>query len=503
MPAPDANGPTLAGSESSPRWGIPTALEREVAEQHRWRLRPAVGNVPWFHNLLRNEFLPPDTHRQFQHSALARIVNFAVEYVPYYRDLCRRDGLNAAALLEPGGLARLPPLTRDLVQRHAAELQPLQLPPGERPGGMTKTSGTTGQPVHVRHTFHSMMMFSLLAQREARWFRFDPMQTCAQLRPGVDLPRRPDGQVMDRGDVHRSEHWPLLGRLFETGPQVAMSNLNPVEDQLRWLADAQPRYLIGLSADLEQLALSYSGDGSLGSLEACQAISQQLTPSMRRLIGDRLQVELHEDYGLNEIGLVAVRCPEAGRYHVHAEHCLVEIVDEQGRPCGPGERGRLLVTGLGNAAMPLLRYDADDLAEVADGPCPCGRTLPAFAALHGRYRRTAYLPPDTWIRWEHVLRAFEHLPPELAGRLRRYQLHQHRDGRFDLRLVTSGDLPDALVARIEQEWKEAGHKAGSAKPLTILHVDEIPRPRGGKFQNFLSDFAPPEEAVPDRTPPSE
>ncbi|MDP6591413.1 MAG: hypothetical protein QF449_03710 [Alphaproteobacteria bacterium] len=49
-------------------------------------------------------------------------------------------------------------------------------------------------------------------------------------------------------------------------------------------------------------------------------------------------------YGLNEIGIVAACCPEAGRYHIHDEHCLVEIVDDDNQPVASGEFGRILVT---------------------------------------------------------------------------------------------------------------------------------------------------------------
>jgi len=478
---------------NSPSRVMPTAPEREIAAQRQWRLLPQYAGLTQFDQLLHNEFLDAEPQRAGQQAALARMLGFAIEHVPYYRELCRRERLDPRAVLEPGGIARFPALTRQTLQAESARLQPAALPGNDRLGGSAHTSGTTGQPVVVRHTVHSMLMFALLAQREARWFRFDPMQLCAQLRPSTDLPKRADGSMLEQGDSQQSEHWPLLGRFFYTGAGAAMSNLNPVEIQLRWLAEIRPTYLIGLSSDLEHLALSYSGDGSLDGLRAFQAISQQMTAPMRRLIEHRLGVPVHEDYGLNEIGLVAARCPEAGRYHVHAEHCFVEIVNDNGQLCRPGETGRVLVTSLSNTAMPLIRYDTDDLAEPGDGPCPCGRSLPSFAGLHGRYRRRSMLPPDTWPRWERLARVFEDLPVELHHRVQRYQLHQYRDGRFELRLVIHGDLPAALTERLENSWREAGRIEGSERPLAIRVVDDIPRPRGGKFQNFTSDFAPPEE----------
>jgi len=215
---------------------------------------------------------------------------------------------------------------------------------------------------------------------------------------------------------------------------------------------------------------------------------------MRKTIERHFAAPVHENYGFNEFGIVASRCPEGGRYHVNTEHCLVEIADEDGRPCPPGQRGRLLVTTMVNLAMPLLRYDSGDLAEAVEGPCPCGRTLPAFGTIHGRYRRLANLPPGSFTRYMILRRALSDMPDTLAAPMRQFQIHQFRDGSWEARLVTSAPLADAFYAHVETEWRQSG---SPAPPLAVILVDQIPRPPGGKFQDFTSDFEP----EPDRGTP--
>ena len=170
------------------------------------------------------------------------------------------------------------------------------------------------------------------------------------------------------------------------------------------------------------------------------AISEQMTPPMRRRIERAFSAPVYQNYGLNEIGMVAVRCL-AGRYHVHAEHCLVENVDDAGRAMAPGDTGRIVVTALKNPAMPLIRFDTDDLAQVLSGPCPCGRTLPSFGDIAGRYSRIAFLPDGTLGRVAAIRDALETMPREIAGNLRQFQVHQFRDGGFELRLVSQGGMP--------------------------------------------------------------
>src|SRR5207249_1573052 len=83
--------------------------------------------------------------------------------------------------------------------------------------------------------------------------------------------------------------------------------------------------------------------------------------------------------GLTEIAAWGFECDaRAGLTHVHEDYCYPEVLDEQGRPVGPGGRGELVLTSLYRKAMPLLRYRTRDLVQLADRRCPCGRTLVGF-----------------------------------------------------------------------------------------------------------------------------
>src|SRR6185295_6418689 len=161
-------------------------------------------------------------------------------------------------------------------------------------------------------------------------------------------------------------------------------------------------------------------------------VSEGLTAETRRYLEGVYGAPVQQGYGLNEIGLVSALC-EAGRHHVHRENCIVEIVDEAGIPVASGAQGRLLITGLLNAAMPLLRYDTGDLVTALDGPCPCGRTLPTHGEIHGRLSRISALPQGTLSVVAALRTALQQMPANLTRNLRRYQFHQFRDGRFEVR----------------------------------------------------------------------
>ncbi len=464
-----------------------TSLAAEKAEQALWRLRPRHAGLEIFDQLLANEFVSADEQQARQTRLLRNMVRYAALRVPYYRDMFRERNLSPDSIGSEADLPALPPVTRHDIQERTQSLMAPELPKGQAWAPWTRTSGTTGQPVRVRQTQFSQDMFHVLKQRELRWFRFHPDGTLAGIRASVDLNRIALRTIPKDQTLHATS-WPYVGFYFQTGPFLGFSASNPVDAQIAWLEANRPDYLIALAAQLEHLALACQDRSPPKSLKGIQAISQQLTPEMRRRIESSFGLPVNENYGLNEIGIVATRCPEGGRYHVHAEQCLVEIVGEDGKPCAAGKAGRILVTSLVNVGMPLLRYDADDLAEVVARPCPCGRTLPSFGAITGRYRRIAALPPGTWDYWLAVVRALEHMPAELARPLRQYQLHQFRGGAFELRLAARSALAPAFIERIRAAWSGAAPAGKVPAELSIREMEEMPVKPGAKFQDFTSDL---------------
>jgi phenylacetate-CoA ligase len=213
---------------------------------------------------------------------------------------------------------------------------------------------------------------------------------------------------------------------------------------------------------------------------------------MRRRVESGFGVRVRQNYGLNEIGPVAPEC-EAGRFHIHTEHCWVEIVDDAGHAVAPGETGRLLVTSLNNAAMPLLRYDTGDLATAVSGDCRCGRSLPSFGGIVGRYSRIAFLPEGTLTLVGMLRETIETMPAAAMNGVRQFQIHQNRDRSFVLRVISNLALPDLFRQSVMQRWNADARALNPA--LDIVRVDALARAPGSKFQVFTSDFMPAPDAA--------
>ncbi len=462
-----------------------TTPSEELAQQQRWILKPGFATLRVFDELLENEFRSESEQQASLSRAVRDVVRFAAAQTPYYAGVFARLGVPADAIEGPEDLTKLPILQKDDLIESNQELVSRRLPPGDTVLGPSTSSGTTGRPVTVLHTYRSSMMYGILGQRSARWFKLDPLHSRLDVRPHSNVYHTPQDTANPGEAVLRRPSWHALGEYFQTGPQFAFNSTNPIERQVAWLQELGPNYVMTLPSVMAEWLLASEGQVPGDNLEALIGVAAQMPPSLRTYLERNYRVPIHQVYGLNEIGPVAIRCT-VGRYHVNVEHCLAEIVSEDGHPCAAGETGRLLVTGFRNFAMPLIRYDTGDLAEAVASRCPCGRTLPSFGEIAGRQRFMVGLPEGTRERVRTIRSAIENCSASELAFLRTYQIHQDRENRFTLRMQTVAPIPDAFAQSVLRAWERI--RDVPPAPLVIIRVDEIPMPPHGKRLDLISEF---------------
>jgi phenylacetate-CoA ligase len=283
-------------------------------------------------------------------------------------------------------LTKLPILWKAILIAHAPDMVAEPLPDGEDARTYARTSGSTGRPVKAVVSRVAQLLYAVLWHRQARWFGLEREKAIGELRLASQLPLDAQGQVLGLGAEANLPNWRYLGRLFRIGPPVCFALSNSYEAQLAWLERHRPACLLTYPGSLEELAFEAPDRLPGLGLQALISVGASATPMMERTIARRFGLALNQVYGLNEVGRVAVKC-EHGRCHVHRESALVEIADD-GHPCPPGDRGRVMVTSLANFVMPLLRHDTGDIAQAPLWVViPCPRSGPLQAAFDGSLAR--------------------------------------------------------------------------------------------------------------------
>jgi len=256
-----------------------------------------------------------------------------------------------------------------------------------------------------------------------------------------------------------------------------------VARQAAWLRGIEPDYLLtypsNLSALLDEAEADPGRRAGLARLRQARTIGETLPGTLRQRCRDLLGADIADVYSSQEVGVIAAECPRASGYHVMAESVVVEILDDQDRPCAPGMAGRVVVTDLHNFATPLIRYDLRDIAE-AGSPCPCGRGLPSLSRTVGRQRSLLRLPDGR--RFWPLTGAYSYRG---IAPVRQYQVVQRSLERVTLRLSVERPLtPGEESALAELLVRFLGH------PFAVdfeYFADGIPRGRGGKFEDFVCE----------------
>jgi phenylacetate-CoA ligase len=175
-----------------------------------------------------------------------------------------------------------------------------------------------------------------------------------------------------------------------------------------------------------------------------------LWPHQREIVEDVFGIKVFDRYGCREVAHIAGECHEHDGLHVSADRVLLEIVDNNNRPCAPGETGRILVTDLDNYGMPLIRYDIGDRAVVAEpSACACGRGLPKIEGVKGRTLEIVVTPDGRQIGgtfWTLLLRS--------RPGFRQFQVVQEEINGVVIKFVPNSELTESTLtyftARIEE-----------------------------------------------------
>ncbi|MBL8662768.1 MAG: phenylacetate--CoA ligase family protein [Candidatus Odyssella sp.] len=427
-----------------------------------------AGALALQYQLQESEQAPPARIRARQFRQIAALLDHSFARIPFYRARLERAGYAPGMSVDEAFWRRLPILTRQEAQDAGAALCAREMPGWHGEQYAFSSGGSTGRPVNGVQTELHRLYFDAVTLRNHLWHRRDLTARLAVIRFG--------GEVALANGRASAPGWNRpAASAFRNGPSELCDLHRPIAEQLAWLAETGADYLLTYPSLLRELVLEAARRGvSLPRLRGVVTFGEVLDAATRALVRERWRLAIGDTYSATETGYLALQCPGFERYHVQAETCLVEILDDAGAPCAPGETGRVVATPLHNFAMPLLRYDVGDYAEAGQA-CPCGRTLPVLNRILGRARNT-FRRRDGSRFWPAGISLSE-------DPVRQFQIVETAPWQAEARLVTTRPLAAAERAKAAAEI--AGALLGEYA-VRIVEVGAIARSPSGKYEDFVA-----------------
>jgi len=417
--------------------------------------------------LRKTQWLAPEELERWQFSRLKKLVKFAYEHVPYYRDRYRNADIHPEDIKSFADFQALPFLTREDVNKN---LDRMVAPHLRKKTVRERTGGSTGEPIRFFVDNSFWWWNAALEFRCREWYRVKEGDKLAWVWGDMR-------EIKDKSWTERIKAR-LMGQKFLNAFAMTDDNMRSFAEMLSRWQPAIIRAYVSAIALLARHIKTLDIDPIRPKL--IETSAEKLSDPQRELLEEVFRCPIADCYSSRELSTMAYEC-EKGRLHA-CETCIPEII-VKGQPANPGKMGEVVVTSLTQYAMPFIRYKNGDMGIAAiEQHCDCGRGLPVFQEIVGRTNDYLVTSEGQFVHNTYFLSVFN-VRPEVI----RFQVFQPDRNRLDIRLECNQS--------VSQEWLNAltdqvRYRFGQATQITIHVVDKIELTTSGKLRFVISEVEP-------------
>ena len=289
---------------------------------------------------------------------------------------------------------------------------------------MTKTSGSTGEPVTVQKTYQDLVWYYASNIREFIWRKWDVTKNIAVIKTTANE------AVINGWGIPRNIA-PIQGNMYS-------NNYKTISELQEWFEKVNPHYIscypsIFKSLDLSKMSnfIDWKGTGEVGG--TC--------------------------YSTEECGVIALQCPDNSSYMHVMENIHLDVDTD----------GGVLVTCLTN---PYIKNYKHGDHVILGKECTCGRKLQTIMKINGRIRNMFVLPNGDK-KWPLIgSQQFENFG------IKQFKATQTKLDKLTLEIVSPklGRNKNKVVSLVQE-------MLGVPIDVTIKYVDSFPN---YKFEEFIS-----------------
>jgi len=422
--------------------------------------------------LNRTQWMSRDEQLALQRVKLKRLLEYAYQYVPYYRRTFNEVGFRPDdERQDQSNFNKIPILTKEIIRNRFTEFQTTE-PVRRKRLSKLSTSGSTGQPLIFMQDNDFRDSVTAGIQHYMGWagWKLGDLQALIWGAPNrPTLREKLRIQIID----HTWNRFQLDAFSIDEEAMTAFAER---------LHHQKAKILFGYASSLYHFSrfvrTSPYQDITFDGIFSSAEIS---IPSERKFIEETFRCRIFDFYGTRELGCVACECQAHTDYHISAENNYTEIINN-GLPTDPDEVGNIVVTNLNNLGMPFIRYSIGDSgAWSSDDNCPCGRASSMLKTIEGR-TCDSFKTYDGRTIYTHFSRGFSCLTHPAINQ---FQVVQKSLNKMVLRLVLDDAIPQSALTVISQVFRDV---FGENVIVEFEFPNEIPPLPSGKHQYAISEL---------------
>jgi len=416
----------------------------------------------------RNQWLPAKIIEQHQFEKVKRILHYAYRNVEFYKRKLEACAIRPEDIKSRQDFLRVPVTTkREVLDNFPHNL----LARGYRLSDcrLENTSGSSGLKLQIALSDKAKDFCDCVYGRALFAIGYKPWQPMAYFWPKTQ---------------HRKELHEYLGLMRK---DWIVSHLK-AEEQLSILLRLKPKIIYCFPSILVSMAKTVERNRErYVSIrpEFIVSHAELLTEDARRYIESIFRCPVYNEYGATEFGFrMAWECKERRGLHIDADSVLIEFLNN-GHPVEPAEEGEIVVTGLINYAMPLIRYQIGDIGMPSARRCVCGRGLPLMEFIEGRKDDFIVSLSGRYISPRAIIPLIEKHKD-----ITEFRIIQDKKDHVTIYIVAKGIIYPETEDELRQDLSEM---LGKGMCIAIETVKEIPRTERGKLRAVISCMSEKEE----------
>ncbi|MCM1048308.1 MAG: hypothetical protein NC433_07780 [Clostridiales bacterium] len=395
---------------------------------------------------------------QYRDAKIREMVCYCYRHVPFYKRLFDKNNVNIESISGLDDLWKIPIIDKAIVRENYEDFQSDEYVKNKSYVKHLHTSGTTGAGLDYRITNDADAEAWAIGWREHEKIGIHRGMWCAYFAGKPIVPA--------------SQKKPPYYRINYAGRQIMFSTFHMNNETLYSYIDAmnkyQPQWLQGYPSAVGLLAsfINETGYRLTYQIKTITLASESVTERQRNEIKKAFSVNPFQTYGQTE-AVAYFRDYIPGELYVIEDYSAVEFIQmDDGMT-------HIVGTSFWNKAMPLLRYDTHDLAEVEK--TQFGRKI---CSIDGRVEDYIVLDDGSKIgRLGHTFKT--------ADNVIEAQIVQVKKTFVKILIVKS----NLYCEKDEKKIKELiNERFGDRIQYEIQYVEKIPRTNNGKLRFVVSEL---------------